>query len=170
MYLHRTTLSPHLWSQLRAQRERKAVPYCCKPLPDRKGSVVVRLPTHLSPRGLFFLVGARKCKKLWTPEVPPDFAQRAPGFESESLKFLARKLTSLQSRPGAVQVRHPRRRVQNLTILVFDCRDQANCRGHLRRESSVFQSTVGLSKQITEVVLDLDGPFRVADGSSSARI
>ena len=34
-----------------------------------------------------------------------------------------------------------------------------------------FESTVGLSNQmITEVALDLDGPFRVADGSSSARI
>jgi hypothetical protein len=124
----------------------------------------------LCPRGLVFLVGARKSKKLNTQEVPPDLAQRAPGFESESLKFLARKLPSLQSRPGAVHVRHPRRRVQSFTILVFDCRDQADCRGHLRREPSVFQGTVGLSSQITAVVFDLDGPFHVTDGSGSARI
>jgi len=122
MHLHRITLLPYLSSHLRAQRERKDVPYCCKPLPDRTGSVVVRLSTHLCPPGLVFPVGARKSKKLCAQEVPPDLAPRAPGFESESLKFLAPKLTSLQSRPGAVRVRHPPRRVQSFTILVFDCR------------------------------------------------
>jgi len=167
MHLHRITLLPYLSSHLRAQRERKDVPYCCKPLPDRTGSVVVRLSTHLCPPGLVFPVGARKSKKLCAQEVPPDLAPRAPGFESESLKFLAPKLTSLQSRPGAVRVHDEECKASPSWSSIAD---RADGRGHLRREPSVFQSTVGRSSQITEVVLGLDGSFDVTDGWGSARI
>jgi hypothetical protein len=140
MHLLRITRSTHPLSQLRAQHERKAVPYCCKPLPDMKGSVVVRFPTHLCPLGLFFLVGARKSKKLWAQEVPPDLAQRAPVVrigESE----IPRTKAGVTAKPSRRSSRSTSTtKSASFTILVFHCRDQVDCRGHLRREPSVFRA------------------------------
>ena len=170
MHLQRITLSTHPWSQLRAQPERKAVPYCCKPLPDMKGSVVVRLPTDFA-LGAWF---------SWLElESPRNFAPRR--YRPTSLSAL-RGSNRRVCNSSHESCRHCKAVQEQFTFDIHEEECKASpswssiavtrptvagiCAGSLL----FFQSTVGLSSQITAVVVDLEGPFHVTDGSGSARI
>jgi len=156
--------SPHPRSQLSARRERKAVPYCCKPLPGIKGSVTELFLYDLRP-----ICALRPCLLGCSPQSPgfarsryrPTWLERAAGFESESLQIPSTKASAI-AKPSRMEstfdIHDEEFKLHRLkSSLRSIAGTRADCRGHARREPSVLARLRG-SRSVS------------TDGLGSARI